>query len=220
MQNRTNPQKIFILFKEKMESYFNLFLEEYPTGVKALTQEVNAPVVAGKKLHFNFGSEKLNNMAIECQSLLVMLGPTAQKRLIKIGFEKLVPFDNDVEWYRWSQLIKDERVNPTIYVSIHFRINAEIQRMEHFLEQEMWGAYCQNLNDEYLVSFEKYDIWKPVEPLCDSNVVGQATNVVINNSYPQSSEKELYSNLGKIEKKTAIWANIATFLARVAGIKI
>jgi hypothetical protein len=90
----------------------------------------------------------------------------------------------------------------------------------------MWEAYCNLEKDEYSVSYLNYEDFQPevVEvPECEVQTVDSMNHpnihVVVNN-HPEKLEEEAFSNIESFEKKTSIMANIATFIARISGIKI
>jgi len=195
-------------FQESFNQYHKLFLDNYP-------------LFSNKE--YDFGSRELNDYGIRCQAYMTMLGETAKARMNYLGFCQFFSFDNEVDWYNWKIWINENKVDYTQYLSISMRIDTELKRMREFLEEDMWEAYCSLAEDEYSVSYLRYEDFRPPSVEQDnyehsgSNDSGGATNV---NHQPEKIEEKMFSNIEHIEKKTSIMANIATFVARISGIKI
>lgn len=198
-------------FQESFNQYHKLFLDNYPLFS---TKE------------YDFGSRELNDLGIKCQVYMTMLGGTAKKRMNYIGFRQLFAFDNEVDWYGWKIWINENRVDYTQYLSISMRIDTELKRMREFLKEDMWEAYCSLEENEYSVSYLRYEDFQPAgfeqnDNRDDSDNSGSSTNIqVVVNNHPEKVEKQMFSNIEHIEKKTSILANIATFIARISGVKI
>lgn len=116
-------------FKVSYGEYFKLFLDTYPL----FTWKDD-----------NYGSNELFLKAIECQALASTFGETAKSRFDTIGFNKLFPFDNPVDWYNWEAFVKDNEVSHTIYATLAMRLDSEIQRML-FLRKEIYGNLMNRL---------------------------------------------------------------------------
>lgn len=134
-------------FQKSFDKYHLLFLENYPLF---------------SRKEFDFGSRELNDLSVKCQAYITMLGKTAKARMNYIGFHQLFAFDNEVDWYSWRIWIKENEVNHTQYLSISVRIDTELKRMRTYLEEDMWEAYCSLSEDEYSVSYLRYEDFRPV----------------------------------------------------------
>lgn len=198
-------------FQESFNQYHKLFLENYPLFS---TKE------------YDFGSRDLNDLGIKCQAYMTMLGETPKARMNYLGFRQLFAFDNEVDWYSWKIWINENKVDHTQYLSISMRIDTELKRMRGFLEEDMWEAYCSLEEDEYSVSYLRYENFRSPDveqndDYDDPNNSENATNIqVVVNNHPEKVEEQMFSNIEHIEKKTSILANIATFVARISGVKI
>ncbi|EZH82276.1 hypothetical protein AU05_08250 [Ectopseudomonas composti] len=198
-------------FQESFNQYHKLFLENYPLF---------------STKDYDFGSRELNTLGIKCQAYMTMLGKTAKARMNYIGFRQLFAFDNEVDWYSWKTWINKNRVDHTQYLSISMRIDTELKRMREFLKEDMWEVYCSLEENEFSVSYLRYEDFQPVDFKQNENLdnpgnPGSSTNIqVILNNHPEKVEKQMFSNIERIEKNTSILANIATFIARISGVKI
>lgn len=209
--NREIVEEIVEKFQTSFNQYHELFLDNYPLFS---TEE------------YDFGSRELNALGIKCQAYISMLGETAKSRMNYIGFKQFFAFDNVVDWYSWKVWIKKNKIDHTQYLSISMRIETELKRMRVFLQEDMWNAYCNLDEGEYSVSYLHYEDFKPDSPESESgneqkigSVVQPNIHVVVNN-HPEKIEEKLFSNIEYMEKKTSILANIATFIARISGLKI
>jgi len=209
---REKASELIEKFQECFGQYHKLFLENYPLFSRE---------------EFDFGSRELNGLGIKCQSYITMLGPTAKARMNYIGFCQFFAFDNEVDWYSWKIWIKENKVDHTQYLSISMRIDTELKRMCVYLEEDMWETYCSLAEDEYSISYLQYEDFRPDEiEQCNDNDSnsddsGKSTNIqVVVNNHPEKTEEEMFSNIEHMEKKTSILANIATFIARISGMKI
>lgn len=209
-----NTERILELiekFEESFNKYHKLFLETYPTFS---TQK------------FDFGSPELNELGIKCQAYLTMLGEKPKARMNYIGFRQFFAFDNPVDWYSWKIWVKDNYVDHTQYLSISMRIDTELKRMKEFLSEDMWESYCSLSEDEYSISYLQYSDFRTETPNETDNDSGdnediQQTNIqVVVNNHPEQVEGQMFSHIESIDKKTSILANIATFIARISGVKI
>ena len=195
-------------FQSSFEQYNKLFLDNYPLF---------------SKKEYDFGSRELNELGIQCQAYLSMLGATAKARMNFIGFQKLVAFNNEVDWYNWKIWITENKINHTLYLSISMRIDTEIKRMRVFLLEDDWEAYCSHSEEEYSVSYLRYKDFQPEESVSEDNSNDgsgglerpQNIQIVVNNHHEQVEEK-FFSDYIPAEKVTAILANITTFLKRIS----
>ena len=97
--------------------------------------------------------------------------------------------------------------------------------MRFFLKENMWEAYCNLKENEYSVSYLSYDDFQSKSFESNKSGMQKVTDgvnrpniqVVVNN-HPEKVEKDIFSNIDQIEKKTSTMANIATFLARIHGL--
>ena len=209
--DRNKIEEIIEKLQTSFNKYHKLFLDNYPLF---------------SRKEYDFGSRDMNDLGIECQSYLSMLGSTAKARMNHIGFNQLFAFDNEVDWFSWQRWINKNKIDHTQYLSVSLRIETELKRMRFFLKEDMWEAYCNLEKDEYSVSYLNYEDFQSevVEvPECGVQTVDSMNHsnihVVVNN-HLEKLEKEVFSNIESFEKKTSIMANIATFIARISGIKI
>ena len=199
-------------FQDSFNQYHKLFLDNYPLF---------------SRKEYDFGSRELNDLGIKCQAYITMLGETAKARMNYVGFRQLFAFDNEVDWYNWKVWVQENKVDHTQYLSISIRIDTELNRMREFLEEDMWESYCSLTEDEYSVSYLRYEDFRPKDNETNNDKNGdfddpsQAANIqVVINNHPEKIEKQMLSKIEYVEKKTSILANIATFAARISGIKI
>ncbi len=119
--------------------YFNLLIKNYPT-------------LPSEEPFADFGPPELCQLALEVQSCVIALGPTALGRFVHIGLEVLYPFDNPVDIYNWRQHVRNDRIEHTTYASIAIRIDAEIKRLRRTLELGDETAYNALTLDVFLVA--------------------------------------------------------------------
>ena len=207
-------EEIIDRFQTTFDKYHKLFFLEY------------YPLFSTKQ--YDFGSREMNDLGMKCQAYLSMLGPTAKARMNFIGFRQLFAFDNEVDWYSWKIWINENKISHTQYLSISMRIDTELKRMRLFLSENMWDAYCSLNEDEFSVSYLTYEDFQEKTLIEDENELRDEHNLstkssniqLIVNNHPEKIEEQFFSNIEHLEKRTSILANIATFVARVSGIKL
>ncbi len=83
----------------------------------------------------------------------------------------------------------------------------------------MGGVYCNLKEDEYSISYSSYDDFQVKNIKSnESGVQGVTNSISHTNEHLEKVEKDGFSNIDHMEKKTSIMANIATFLARISGL--
>lgn len=209
--DRDKLEEIIDKFQSSFDRYHKLFLENYP-------------LFSHKE--FDFGSRELNDLGIECQAYISMLGSTAKERMKYVGFNQLFAFDNVVDWYNWKLWVNENEVDHTQYLSISMRIETELRRMRFFLKEDMWDAYCNLQANEYSVSYLQYEDFQPKAKEPPEHGVQTADDInhpsiqVVINNHPEKTEEKVFSNIKRIEEQTSIMANIATFIDRISNLKI
>lgn len=205
--NREIINNIVDKFQSSLDQYHELFLHNYPLF---------------SKKEFDFGSRELNDLGIQCQAYLSMLGATAKARMNFIGFQKFVAFDNEVDWYNWKIWIKENEISHTVYLSISMRIDTELKRMRVFLMEDAWESYCSLREDEHSVSYLRYEVFRPEEAMLrdnsddSSSISGCSPNIhVVVNNHHEKVEEKFHSNFEHVEKTTGTIANISTFLRQI-----
>ncbi|HHF2920451.1 hypothetical protein D8S93_19055 [Vibrio sp. VGrn 2] len=184
-------------FKVSYGEYFKLFLDTYPL----FTWKDE-----------NYGSNELFLKAIECQALASTFGETAKSRFDTIGFNKLFPFDNPVDWYNWEAFVKDNEVSHTIYATLAMRLDSEIQRMLFFAERDLLESYESLDSEQFLVSYLKYDCFHNSD--LQNNLEVKHDEI---ENHKEIDESRAFDNLDRMQKQTSIWSNVINVLSKVVG---
>lgn len=192
------------------DDYFKVFLEHYPL----------IPRGAG---FAEFGSPKIFDLAIEVHSCVIALGPTVRERLFYLGLDLLYPFDNPIDYFNWSLLVKKEKIDHTTYASIAIRIDSELKRIRKIFQLKCEGAYEMVPADAFLVSKMRY---KAIAASDGGEVGGNKPSSqqlvpsmhidTVNIQYP--ADAQAVSKLEKLEKETTIGSNVSNIISILKSI--
>ncbi|QXH35436.1 hypothetical protein [Pseudomonas muyukensis] len=183
-------------FRTAHDAYFKLLLDTYPT---------KAPITDSSKL----GAPQSCTLATEVQACLVALGPTAQQRMLRLGFDLLYPFNNIVDQYNWRASIIAQNTNFTTFASIAIRIDAELQLIENVLEFSQFSDYQGIPSDLFAESKARYT--SPDDGLEATAPTADGDPKRIRND----ADSEAVKGLQKIERQTNIFSNIANVATTV-----
>ncbi|WP_460417968.1 hypothetical protein [Pseudomonas sp. microsymbiont 2] len=190
-------QNVINQFKTAHGAYIRLLLETYPT---------KHPITDNSKL----GDPQSCALAVQVQSCLIALGPTAQQRMLRLGFDLLYPFNNIVDQYNWRASIIEQNTNFTTFASIAIRIDAELQLIENVLKLSDYSDYEGIANDLFAQSKTRYTSTAET-PEQEKNEVpppdGDPRRI------KQEVDSEAVQNLPKLERNTNIASNIANVLS-------
>lgn len=192
-----DKQKVIEQFQTAHDAYFKLLLETYPT---------KHPITDHSKL----GDPRSCALAVQVQSCLIALGPTAQQRMLRLGFDLLYPFNNIVDQYNWRASIIEQNTNFTTFASIAIRIDAELRLIKNVLTLSDYGNYEGIASDLFAQSKTRYTSTAET-PEQEKNEVpppdGDPRRI------KQEVDNEAVENIPKLERSTNIASNIANVLS-------
>ena len=145
-------------FESSLKEFFDLYIEEYPLGVKHISSKHEADKtgnrVSDAVTPLLFGNHPIFDKAIECHSWAASLGPSLLKRFNYIGFDALVSFDNSVDWYNWYNEVQNTEQSQNQFITVYFRLNSEIKRIKYAIANGVVDIYLSTLDTEFLIPFE------------------------------------------------------------------
>ncbi|RXE99038.1 hypothetical protein [Pseudoalteromonas sp. PS5] len=200
-------------FEQLFKEYFDMFLEEYPQGEKHYMARFEAEKIGSKVSQsvapLLYGNHPIFIKAVECQTIAASLGSIMLNRMNVLGFNEIVSFDNTVDWYNWYNRELKEEHSQYKYISAHFRINSEIQRVKYAISNNCISEYLETVGNNYLVPFHDHAAENVEQVREASTVVNHIKN---EHNYYSEVKENAPDNIATASNSLNIVSHILKFL--------